>query len=67
VLTGTIQLPGDEVAGSQKFGIYLSVAASSANNIAAQSATPVMVTVTTASDLTPTVSASTGSVAITLK
>ena len=62
VLTGTLQLPGAPVAGAQKFAVYLSIAADSANGIAAQSATPVMVTVTTAADLTPSVTATTGNV-----
>jgi len=64
VLTGTIQLPGDEVAGVQKFGIYLNIAASTPDGITAQNATPVMVTVTTAADLTPTVTATTGAVTL---
>ncbi|MDE2409789.1 MAG: hypothetical protein KGL72_05725, partial [Actinomycetales bacterium] len=67
VLTGTIQIPGDEVANVQKWGVYLSIAANSASGIAAQSATPVMVTVTTAADLTPTVTATSGEIALVLK
>jgi len=66
VLTGTIELPGAPVAGTQKFGVYLNIAADSANGIVAQSATPVMVTVTTAADLTPTVTATTGNVTLAL-
>jgi hypothetical protein len=66
VLTGTIEIPGDETANVQNWGIYLSIAADSANGIVAQSSTPVMVTVTTASDLTATVTATTGDVVITL-
>ena len=64
VLTGTLQLPGAPVAGAQKFAVYLSIAADSSNGIAAQSATPVMVTVTTAADLTPSVTANTGNVTL---
>lgn len=67
VLTGTIQIPGDEVANVQKWGVYLSIAADSANGIAAQSATPVMVTVTTAADLTATVTATSGDIALAIK
>ena len=67
VLSGTIQIPGDEVANVQKWGVYLSIAADSANGIAAQSATPVMVTVTTAADLTATVTATSGDVALAIK
>jgi hypothetical protein len=67
VLSGTIQIPGDEVANVQKWGVYLSIAADSANGIAAQSATPVMVTVTTAADLTATVTATSGDIALALK
>jgi hypothetical protein len=67
VLTGTIQIPGDEVANVQKWGVYLSIAADSANGITAQSATPVMVTVTTAADLTATVTATSGGIALAIK
>jgi hypothetical protein len=66
VLTGTIEIPSDETANVQNWGIYLSIAADSTNGIVAQSSTPVMVTVTTASDLTATVTAATGDVVITL-
>lgn len=66
VLTGTIELPGAPVAGVQNFGVYLSIAADSANGIVAQNATPVMVTVTTAADLSVSVTATTGDVAISL-
>jgi hypothetical protein len=65
-LTGTITLLGGEAAGTQKLGVYLSVAASSANGIAAQNATPVMVTVTTAADLTPTVTATSAPITLAL-
>ena len=67
VLTGTIQIPGDEVAGVQKFGVYLSIAADSTNGITAQTATPVLVTVTTAADLTATVTATSGDIALAIK
>ena len=66
VLTGTIQIPGDEVANVQKWGVYLNIAADSANGIAAQSATPILVTVTTAADLTPTVTATSGDIVLAL-
>ena len=67
VLTGTIQIPGDEVANVQKWGVYLSIAADSTNGITAQTATPVMVTVTTAADLTATVTATSGDIALVIK
>jgi len=66
VLTGTIQIPGDETANVENWGIYLSIAADSTNGIVAQTGTPVMVTVTTAADLSATVTATTGDVVLTL-
>ena len=66
VLTGTIQIPGDEVANVQNWGIYLSIAADSTNGIAAQTGTPVMVTVTTAADLSASVTATTGDIVLNL-
>jgi len=66
VLTGTIQIPGDEIANVQNWGIYLSIAADSTNGIVAQSADPVMVTVTTAADLSATVTATTGDIVLNL-
>ena len=57
-LTGTISVPAGRTAGVQKFAVYPTVVADSANNVAAKTGTPVLLTVTTAADGTATVAAS---------
>ena len=57
-LTGTISVPAGRTAGVEKFAVYPTVVADSANNIAAKTGTPVLLTVTTAADGTATVAAS---------
>jgi len=51
-LTGTITIPAGRTAGVQKIGVYPYFAADSANNVAAKSGTPVMLTITTVADAT---------------
>ena len=51
-LTGTITIPAGRTAGVQKVGVYPYFAADSANNVAAKSGTPVMLTITTVADAT---------------
>jgi len=70
-LTGTITVPAGRTAGVQKVGVYPYFAADSANNVAAKSGTPVMLTITTVADattgaLTASVTASTGNVSLSL-
>jgi hypothetical protein len=57
-LTGTISVPAGRTAGVEKFAVYPTVVADSANNVAAKTGTPVLLTVTTAADGTATVAAS---------
>jgi len=57
-LTGTISVPAGRTAGVQKFAVYPTVVADSANNVAAKTGTPVLLTVTTAADGSATVAAS---------
>jgi hypothetical protein len=57
-LTGTISVPAGRTAGVEKFAVYPTVVADSANNVAAKTGTPVLLTVTTAADGTATVATS---------
>lgn len=51
-LTGTITVPAGRTAGVQKLGVYPFFAADAANNVAAKTGTPVMLTITTVADAT---------------
>jgi hypothetical protein len=70
-LSGTITIPAGRTAGVQKIGVYPYFAADSANNVAAKSGTPVMLTITTVADastgaLSASVTASSANITLSL-
>ena len=65
-LTGELRIRADKVAGVSNYAIYPMIAADSVTGLASQAGTPVFVSVTTAADLTASVTVQSGPVTLDL-